>query len=401
MNTAMDKAKEPIMKMAAKALDPIGKIINDKFDKSNAKFSVKVTKKTTTYARFPGVKAFIDDLPESKSCADSAKKLLTSINKMNKCEDYACYLTFNFRANDTIKKFIPFIEELEENNFRLAIALSDMSYVLARAMIRAFTPFVTTVDALSKDFDKGKVKKQIEDAVREGGKKLALDYFSLPSSLRKTCKGIGNKATRQVLKLAKKTVIKIADLLGQIALAYKPTSKDDAKQAFVTVAIPLLDKFLNDRIDAIIMTLRKSTQNMIADKLMKICKDAIDPILTTLDELVKMIPEPIGNNLKVSKIVYYILGKAVSNITAIAVNFLSKTVMTNIYDPNSSPKPLDKATCKKLRKAPKVSDKDFDDEPEGGDDDDAKEDGDGDADADAGGDDAGDDAGGDDAGGDE
>ena len=68
-----------------------------------------------------------------------------------------------------IGQYIPFLNEIQDNHYRLAIAMTDMCYLLS---LGKYVDFCDSYDA--KDFDAGLTK-----AIHECGRLLASDYFDM------------------------------------------------------------------------------------------------------------------------------------------------------------------------------------------------------------------------------
>merc|ERR1712154_75122 len=111
---------------------------------------------------------------------DVMKQLLENMDKMSACHEYVGYLQYNLGDPDGLIQFVPFLKDLVNNHYRLTIALTDCAYVISRAAVRAFIPIVAYLDEACGKFDEKEHKNKLKAACREAGRKLAIDYFSLP-----------------------------------------------------------------------------------------------------------------------------------------------------------------------------------------------------------------------------
>lgn len=209
-------------------------------------------------------------------------------------------------------------------------------------------------------------EKEIQDAVREGGRRLAIDFFSLPQTVSRACWYCGRTTEKTVLKVAETTTWALADLLGSTASAWKPTSKDDAKTKFVEALKGPLDAFISDRVKTFVSAVRKSTSNIIARQLLSVVGDAIDKIADTLNDLVKVLPPPLCDNLKPGDFVKYMLEKMANNCVTIGVKLLAKKTEAIMYSQDGVAQPLDRWEVERYRWAPRIRNYDDDNvEPEG------------------------------------
>jgi len=258
------------------------------------------------------------------------------------------------------------LNEIQDNHYRLTIALTDVAYVLARAGANAFQPLLKYLDKISENgFDEKTHEKEIQDSVREGGRRLAIDYFSLPQTVGRACWYCGKTTENLVLKVGQTTTWGLADLLGSTAANWKPTSKDDAKAKFIEAFQGPLDAFIADRVKTYVTVVRKGTSNIIARQFLSVVQPLIDGIANTLNDLCKLLPPPIGDNLKAGDVVKYLLEKMADNAVTIGVKLLAKKTEAIMYSEDGEPQIIDEYEVRRLRWAPRIRNYDDDNtEPE-------------------------------------
>jgi len=366
LSAILDKGVEPIQQLIDKVLDPVSKLVTDKFNKLDNKLNVDDGLDREIKAnRFPPLVAALQTAANGKTM-DAFAKLIESINKMSECHKYVGYLRYNL-GDPEIGQYVPYLDQIQDNHYRLTIALTDIAYVLSRAGVNAFERVFQYVDKISENgFDEKAHDKEIQDCVREGGRRLAIDFFSLPETVDRACWYCGTTSQSTVMKVAETTTWALADLLGSTAANWKPTSKEDAKQKFLEALKDPLDNFISDRVKTFVSAVRKATANILAEQLSSIVGNGIDDIANTLNDLCKAIPSPIGDNLKAGDFVKYLLEKMANNLVTIGVKLLAKKTETIMYSDNGVAEVIDEYEVRRLRWPPRIRNYDDDNvEPEG------------------------------------
>jgi hypothetical protein len=309
------------------------------------------------------------------SVTDALSQLLQQIDGMQACHKFVGYLQYNMGDPDGLIQYVPFLSDLQNNHYRLTIALTDLAYILSRATVRAFMPIAKYLDECSNNFDAGAHSAKMKEACRESGRKLAIDYFSMPSTLRRTTWYCGRATEKLVIKLGQQTVAKIADCIAQFAAEWKPTSTADAAQTFVTALRKPLNDLLNDRCSQWLMVVRRSLQDMIANKFFETVGGPVDDICGSLDDLCSALPEPLNEYLKPGSLIKYLFTKLVMNAIVFGVKKLALPTEKYIYGTgDETPAEMDEALCRSLRWPPIIRsddisfDADDDEKTEAGDD---------------------------------
>jgi len=273
--------------------------------------------------RFPPLAAALQAFEGGKAM-DIIPNLIKSIDQMFEAHRYVGYLRYNL-GDPEIGQYVPYLDQIQDNHYRLTIALTDIAYVTSRAGVNAFEPLLKYVDKVAENgYDEKTHQKEIQDHVREGGRRLAIDFFSLPETIDRACWYCGSTTTATVTKVAETTTWGLADLLGSVAVNWKPTSKEDAKPKFIEAFKEPLNAFISDRVKTFVTAVRKSTANIIAQQLFSVIGNGIDSITNTINDLCKALPNPIGDNLKAGDMVKYLLIKMANNCVTIGVKMLAK-----------------------------------------------------------------------------
>jgi len=217
------------------------------------------------------------------------------------------------------------------------------------------------------DFDAKTHGDRVRAAVRESGRKLAIDYFSLPKALRKTTSNCGRFTAESVLKLAQQSIVGVADVITQFATNWTPTDKDDVAVSFVKALEGPLNAFLNDRVSEWLRVTRRCMQDMVAIKVFESSGAAlINDLCESLDELCSQLPDPLGEYLKPGALIMYLFNKMVMNAVVFGVKWLAKRSEQFLYSKGGNnnnlavgkggggPTPMDKALCASLRSIPRI-----------------------------------------------
>merc|ERR1712176_1418861 len=268
--------------------------------------------------------------------------------------------------------------DLLNNHLRLSIALTDCAYVLSRAAVRAFIPIVKYLSDASNKFEGEKEHKlKLQSACREAGRKLAIDYFSLPKTLRRTTWYCDKTTTKLILQLAKQTINGLGCLIASFAQQWTPKDAESASQTFVEALKGPLNAFLNDRVAAWLSVTRRSMQDMISEKLFSTIGSVVEELTSKLDELISALPAPLCDFLKVGALINYMFNKLCMNAIVFGVKKLALPTEKLLYladDAEDKCKEMDEQLCRSLRWAPVIRNDEISFEPEKGDDDDEEED---------------------------
>jgi len=279
---------------------------------------------------------------------------------MYEAHHYVGYLRYNL-GDPEIGQYIPYLDQIQDNHYRLTIALTDIAYVMSRAGVNAFEPLLRYVDKVAETgFDEKTHTKEIQDHVREGGRRLAIDYFSIPQTVDRACWYCGSTTTATVTKAAETTTWALADLLGTVATKWKPSSKEDAKPKFLEALKEPLDQFISDRVKVFVTAVRKSTANIIAQQLFSIIGGPIDEIANGLNDLVKALPSPLSDNLKPGNVVKHLFIKMANNCVTIGVKMLAKKTETIMYSEDGVAEVIDEYQVNRLRWRPRIRNYDDD-----------------------------------------
>jgi hypothetical protein len=242
-----------------------------------------------------------------------------------------------YPEGNPIFEWFPPIENIVDKHNHFVVAMLDVVYVLGRGLCRAFEPLCEYVDK-ADNFDQKKHEDGVHTAVWTGGKRLALDFFSLPQTTWRACHACGPDVTKQVLAFCKQTVNLEADLLGTVATNWKPTSKADAKEKFHQALAPALDKFLGERAYALACLIREGSIQLVADLFNEMFGETVNEIGGTLDELVAQLPSPL-NDLKPGDVIRAIFKNLVASASSAAVKRWASTTERYLADPNAGSPP--------------------------------------------------------------
>jgi len=310
-------------------------------------------------ARFPPIKAALDAVRAgSKGAAAANSEVRVALSDLNHTWKYTPYVQYNCGDPDVLEWFPP-IERLTEKHQRLTVALIDTVWVLSRGLCRALHPLMVYADQAKSGFDADKHEAGVKKALQAGGRKLALDYFYLPSTLWRATWWCGSAATREVVKYARISVNEAADLLGSIATAWKPTSNDDVMSTLADALEPALNEFIGNRAFALITLVRTTAIDMIAEIFEEVAGDSIDSIASTLDDLVSKLPPPL-NELKPGDIVKTMLGNLLQKLAEKAVMRWAQKCELALIGDGDEPTPWDEALATRFRYAPRIINTDDD-----------------------------------------
>jgi len=259
-----------------------------------------------------------------------------------------------YPSGDPIFEWFPPIADIIEKHHRLTVAMIDVVYVLGRGMCRALEPLCEYVDKAIDNFDEKTHDEEVKKAVWTGGKRLALDYFSLPSTTWRACWWCGDDVTQQVITFCKETVNLEADLLGSVADGWKPTSKSDCKEKFAQALEKALDDFIGDRTFVLFSLIRDASIQLVADLFNEMFGSAISEIAQTLNDLVSKLPPPLSN-LQPGDIISNIFQSLVSKASTAAVLRWAKKTEIFIADPTAGePQPWQEELAAKFRSKPRI-----------------------------------------------
>jgi len=236
----------------------------------------------------------------------------------------------------------------------------DVVYVLGRAMCRALEPLCEYVDRAAENFDEKTHEEEIKKAVWAGGKKLAIDYFSLPYTTWWACWWCGDDVTQDLLTFCRETVNLQADLLGSAASNWKPTSKADAKEKFAQALRQAVDEFIADRTYILVMLIRDASIQLVVDLFNEMFQDDVNQIGQMLTDVVSSLPPPLSN-LQPASIIQSIFATLVAKASTAAVKRWAGKTERFIADPSlGEPTPWQEELAKKFRSTPRIR-KDDDD----------------------------------------
>jgi len=376
INAVLEKAMEKINELISKTLEPLGNIVKGKFEALQAAVTINNDdlqgRDFDFISRFKPVGAALDAIKAKKGkLTEVVTNLLDSIDEMEACYKYVGYLQYNLGDPDGLVQYVPFLADLQSNHYRLTIALTDCAYIIGRATVRAFLPIVAYLDSACDSFDADKHKELLRAAVRESGRKLAIDYFSLPSTLRRSTWYCGRYTEQLILKLARNTIRGIADLIASFASTWDPVDAASANKTFVDSLRGPLNAFLNESVSAWLNVVRRSMQDMISNKVFETIGSVVDELSTKLDELCSALPEPFNKFLKPGALIKYMFNKLVMNAVVLGVKQMAKGTEALLYaeDADAAPKAMDEQLCRSLRWAPYIRKDDISFEPEKNDED--------------------------------
>jgi len=338
MSGAMDKAIDPLKTMFGKVMGPCKEFVEGKLKKisdDEKDDPIDEALKNLKAARFPPLKDALAALATGASAAETCRKTMSRVCELDHTWQYVTYLQYP-EGNEILEWFPP-IENIIEKHNRLVVAMLDVVYVLGRGLCRAFEPLCEYVDK-AENFDQKKHDEEVAKAVWAGGKRLALDYLSLPQTTWRACWYCGNDVTKQVMSFCKQTVNLEADLLGTVATSWKPTSKADAKEKFQQALGSALDKFIAERAFALISLIRDGSVQLVADLFNEMFGETVNEIGGALDELVTQLPPPL-NDLKPGDIISAIFKNLVASASTAAVRKWASTTERYLANPNAGSPP--------------------------------------------------------------
>jgi len=371
INAILEKALEKIRELISKTLEPLGNIVKEKFKALQEAVTITnddlQAKDFDFIARFKPVGAALTAIKAKEGkLTEVVTALLASIDEMQNCHQFVGYLQYNLGDPDGLVQFVPFLADLQSNHYRLTIALTDCAYIIGRATVRAFLPIVAYLDSACDSFDAEKHKELLRAAVRESGRKLAIDYFSLPTTLRRSTWYCGRYTEQLILKLARNTIRGIADLIASFATTWDPIDAASANKTFVDSLRGPLNAFLNVSVAAWLNVVRRSMQDMISAKVYEGIGSVVDELCGKLDELCSALPEPFNKFLKPGALIKYMFNKLVMNAVVFGVKQMAKPTEALLYaeDADAAPKAMDEQLCRSLRWAPDIRKDDISFEPE-------------------------------------
>jgi hypothetical protein len=274
-------------------------------------------------------------LASGASAADTCRKTMARVSELDCTWKYVTYL--QYPEGNAILEWFPPIENIMEKHNRLVVAMLDVVYVLGRGLCRAFEPLCEYVDK-AENFDGKKHEEEVAKAVWAGGKRLATDYLSLPQTTWRASWYCGSEVTKQVLSFCKQTVNAEADLLGTVAVNWKPTSKADAKEKFHQAVAAALDGFIGERAFALASLIREASIQLVADLFNEMFGETVNELGGTLNELVGQLPPPL-NDLKPGDIVICIFKNLVASVSSSAVKRWASATERYLADPNAGSPP--------------------------------------------------------------
>jgi len=363
LNSAMDKAMDPLKKMFDAVLGPCKDLVAAKLsskggDDDDKGDEMDEALKKIKAARFPPLKDAFAALAKGAKAAETCRSTMERVCDLDHTWKYAPYI--QYPSGDSILEWFPPIEEIVEKHNRLTVAAIDVVYVLGRGLCRALEPLCEYVDKASENFDEKCHQDEVAKAVWTGGKRLALDYFSLPYSTWRACWYCGNSVTQEVLKFCKTTVNLEADLLGTVATNWKPTSKADVKSSFAQALQVALDAFIGSRAFVLACLIRESSIQMVAELFNSMIGESIAEIAGVLNDLVAQLPPPLSD-LKPGDIVSNLIQNLVKSASTAAIKRWAAKTERFLADPNCGQPPTWKEElAAKFRVAPRIR-KDDDD----------------------------------------
>jgi len=276
---------------------------------------------------------------------------------------YTPYL--QYPAGDPIFEWFPPIADIIEKHQRLTVAMVDVVYVLGRGLCRAFEPLCEYVDKAAENYDEKTHEEEVSKAVWTGGKKLALDFFSLPYTTWYACWWCGSDVTQDVMTFCRETVNLQADLLGSVASNWKPTSKADVREKFAQAVINALDAFISDRTYVLVTLIRDSSIQLVADLFNEMFGDYITTIANDLNDLVSKLPPPLSN-LQPGDIVSSIFQSLITKASTAAVKRWANKTERFIADTSAGePESWKEELASKFRVKPRIrNDNDDNSKPE-------------------------------------
>jgi len=348
----LEPCKELIAKKMAKKESDGDKEEGDKKD------DIDELLKQVKAERFPPLKDAMEALAKGEGVAETCRKTMNRICDLDYTWRYTPYI--QYPHGDPIWEWFPPIENIVEKHQRLTVAVVDVVYVLGRAMCRALEPLCEYVDRAAENFDEKTHEEEIKKAVWAGGKKLAIDYFSLPYTTWWACWWCGDDVTQDLLTFCRETVNLQADLLGSAASNWKPTSKADAKEKFAQALRQAVDEFIADRTYILVMLIRDASIQLVVDLFNEMFQDDVNQIGQMLTDVVSSLPPPLSN-LQPASIIQSIFATLVAKASTAAVMRWAGKTERFIADPSlGEPTPWQEELAKKFRSTPRIR-KDDDD----------------------------------------
>jgi len=361
INEVLEKGMDPVRAIFNKALEPIGTVIKEKFSAAEEKLEIDDgLDRKLNISRFPPLKSALESIENGGKAADEIGKLISAINKMEECKLFAGYLMYNL-GDPQIGQWIPFLNEIQDNHYRLAVSMTDLAWLISRAATRAFIPLCKYIDFVADSgYDATEFTAGVTKAMRDAGRSLASDYFDIPSQVRRMTWRLPNTVTNRLLKVGQTTICQIADLLGLLTKNWKPTNKDDVKSTFVKAIAEPLDNFIEDRTKLWVTVIRRGTEAVIANQFMTTVEKLINEIAEPLNELTKGLPDPLGENLKPGDIVSYLLNKMCENAIVKVVAKIALNTETTLYDIAKFAEPANSDVVWRVRYRPYVRPDNYD-----------------------------------------
>ena len=291
----------------------------------------------------------------------------------NKCHKYVGYIQYNLGDPDGLIQYIPFLNDLANNHYRLTIALTDCAYIISRATVRAFIPIAKYLNEACSSFDEKTHKAKLKKACREAGRKLAIDYFSLPSTLRRTTWYCGSYTEKLIISLARETINGVANLIAKFAMQWTPADAGSAHNTFVDSLRGPLNEFLNDRVAAWLNCVRRCMQDMISNKFFDTVGSVVEDLCNKLDDLCSNLPPPLCDYLKPGSLIKYLFNKLCMNAIVFGVKKLAQPTEKILYctdEDGGVPKEMDEQLCRSLRWQPYIRTDNISFDPQKDDDDD-------------------------------
>jgi hypothetical protein len=381
LNDVMDKAVDPLKEMFNKVLQPCKEFIESKLaskkeeggsneeSESESKGGggdIDEALKNVKADRYPPLKDAFELLKTNnneKNVADTCRKTMSRICDLDYTWKYTPYI--QYPSGDPILQWFPPIENIIEKHNRLTVAMIDVVYVLGRGLCRAFEPLCEYVDKCIENWDEKQHEEEIRNSVWIGGKRLAMDYFSLPYTTWRACWWCGNSVTEQVLTFCKETINLEADLLGKVAQNWKPSNKTDSKEKFINILIDSLNEFISNRTFVLFNLIRDASIQLVADLFNEMFGENINKIAELLNDLVSKLPPPLSD-LKPGDIVSSLFQMLVSKASNAAVKRWASKTERFITDPSlGEPQPWNEEIAAKFRFKPKIrNDNDDNTKPE-------------------------------------
>jgi hypothetical protein len=338
LGTVMDKAMDPLKSMFSKVMGPCKDFVASKLNSMSEEKGDEMDEalKSVRAARFPPLKDALAALASGASAADTCRKTMARVEDLNCTWKYVTYL--QYPSGNPVFEWFPPIENIVEKHNRLAVAMLDVVYVMGRGLCRAFEPLCEYADKAANDFDEKKHEEEVAKAVWNGGKRLALDFMSLPYTTWRACWWCGNDVTQQVLTFCKETVNLQADLLGTVASTWKPSSKADAKAKFHDALRVALDNFIGDRTFVLASIIRDGSIQLVADLFVEMFGETVNEIAGVLNDLVSQLPSPLSD-LKPGDIIIAIFKNLVKVTSNAAIKRWASATERFIANPDAGTPP--------------------------------------------------------------